>query len=53
MTDPSQPTGEAIAKKVAPDAIIFFGMVNDPEGQGKVGITVIATGIPDNDNHDL
>jgi len=43
--------GEAIAKKVAPDAIIFFGMVNDPEGQQKVGITVIATGIPDSDNH--
>jgi cell division protein FtsZ len=44
--------GEAISKKVAPDAIIFFGMVNDPEGQGKVGITVIATGIPDTeDNH--
>lgn len=43
--------GEAISKKVAPEAIIFFGMVNTPEGEHKVSITVIATGIPDDADH--
>jgi len=38
--------GEMIAKAVDPDATIFFGMVNDPELQGKAKITLIATGIP-------
>ena len=42
--------GEFIAHKVAPDAIIFFGMVNqtNTQQQDHVGITVIATGIPEN-----
>ena len=38
--------GEAISKKVAPDAMIFFGMVMDKTIQeGRVDITIIATGI--------
>ncbi|GBD11354.1 Cell division protein FtsZ [bacterium HR23] len=40
-------TGEFIATKVDPQAIIFFGMVNDPNMGDSVRITVIATGIPD------
>ena len=38
--------GEMIAKAVDPDATIFFGMVNDPALLGKARITLIATGIP-------
>ena len=40
--------GEFIAHKVDPRATIFFGMANDPEQNGTGMITVIATGIPDN-----
>jgi len=39
--------GEFIASKVAPDAMIFFGMVNDPSLEDRVRITIIATGIPE------
>lgn len=42
--------GEMIAKAVDPDATIFFGMVNDPTLQGKARITLIATGIPRNED---
>jgi len=38
--------GEFISAKVSRDAIIFFGMVNDPTMQDRVRMTVIATGIP-------
>ena len=40
-------TGQFIAQKVAPDAIIFFGMVTKEDMQDRARITVIATGIPD------
>ena len=40
--------GEFIASKVDKNAIIFFGMVNDPTQEADhVRITVIATGIPE------
>ena len=39
--------GEFIASKVSPDALIFFGMVNDPNLDDRVRITIIATGIPE------
>lgn len=38
--------GEMIAGAVDRDALIFFGMVNDPSLLGKARITLIATGIP-------
>jgi cell division GTPase FtsZ len=37
---------EIISGKVDPDANIIFGMVTDPQVQGEVTITVIATGFP-------
>jgi cell division protein FtsZ len=40
-------TGEFIASKVDLNAIIFFGMVNRPDNEDKVRITIIATGIPE------
>lgn len=40
--------GEFIAHKVDPKAVMFFGMVNDPDQQDSGMITVIATGIPEN-----
>lgn len=43
--------GEFIAKRVDPDAIIFFGMINDQTLADRVRITVIATGIPVNAPH--
>lgn len=41
--------GELIAKAADPEAIIFFGMGNDPSMEGKARITLIATGIPGED----
>ena len=39
-------TGEFIASKVDPKAMIFFGMVQDPAREDRSRITIIATGIP-------
>ena len=39
--------GEFIASKVDPSATIFFGMVNSPEMDDRVRLTLIATGIPE------
>lgn len=39
--------GELISSKVANDAIIFFGMVNNENLRDKVRLTLIATGIPE------
>jgi cell division protein FtsZ len=39
--------GEFIASMVDTKAIIFFGMVNNPEMEDRVGLTLLATGIPD------
>ena len=43
-------TGEFIASRVDQEAMIFFGMGNDPSFQDKVRITLIATGIPSDDH---
>ena len=40
-------TGEFISGKVDHEAMIFFGMVNDPALEDRTRITIIATGIPD------
>ena len=42
-------TGNFIAEKVDPNALIFFGMGNREELGDKVKITVISTGIPSKD----
>ncbi len=39
--------GEALSRKVDPQATIFFGMSTDPELQTTTRLTVIATGIPE------
>ncbi len=41
--------GEFIAEKVHRDAVVFFGMVNNPRMVDRVRLTLIATGIPTND----
>ena len=38
---------EVIKSKVHPDANIIFGSVTNPKNDGKVRITVIATGFPE------
>ena len=38
---------EVIKAKVHPDANIIFGSVTNPKNDGKVRITVIATGFPE------
>ncbi|MBI4338347.1 MAG: cell division protein FtsZ [Chloroflexi bacterium] len=39
--------GQFIASRVTREAVIFFGMVNDPTMDDRVRLTVIATGIPE------
>jgi cell division protein FtsZ len=39
--------GEFIASKISRDAIIFFGMVNDPSMTDSARLTLISTGIPE------
>ena len=40
--------GEFIASMVDSKALIFFGMVSNPDMEDRVGLTLLATGIPDN-----
>ena len=42
--------GEFIASRVDSEAMIFFGMGNEPSFGDRVRITLIATGIPSDDH---